>query len=365
MASGKRLITVIKEKFRRYIENNLLWVLFLVIVLYFILGGLAVELLYLAVYRFPDVTPAMTYINYWYTPTIGTLVLLVIVGAVIRKNHFILRSFLPEGVGRDHKVIVAEDTYEASQNNTVRNLLIGLLLGFLTNFCCILCAVIHGDLRFYPDFSAAMIPTFLYAFLMVFIQSSSEELWCRGYMYERILIHYPLWAAVLANGIFFGLIHIFNDGATVFAIAEIAVCGISYSLVRWYTGSIWMVMGIHTMWNFTQSFLFGLPNSGLVSEVSILHLDAMNGVSNLFYNYEFGVEGGTPSIIMDALLGIICLILAKRDGRLSELCMSYEKKAALAEEKAAIAQENAAEGNEDDRNREEPAETMHGNKRAR
>ena len=95
-----------------------------------------------------------------------------------------------------------EDSYEPSQENTVRNLLIGLLLGFLSNFVCILCAILHGDLKLYPDFSIGMIPTMLYALLMVFIQSSSEEFWCRGFLYERICIHYPLWVAVIVNGFF-------------------------------------------------------------------------------------------------------------------------------------------------------------------
>ena len=334
MASSNNIITGIKEKFHKYIENNLLWILFLMIALYVILGGLVSELLYRAVHSFLDITSAMTFINMWYTYTIGMVVTLVIVCAVFRKNHFILRSFLPAGVGKDHEVRVVEDTYEASQNNTFRNMLVGLLIGFLLNCLSVICAVIHGYLKFYLDFSAAMIPTFIYAFVMVFIQSSSEEMWCRGYMYERILIHYPLWAAVLVNGIFFGLLHVTNDGATVLAIADIVVCGISYSLLRWYTGSIWAAMGVHTMWNFTQAFIFGLPNSGLVSEVSIFHLDAMNGVSNLIYSYDFGVEGAVPAVILDGLLGIICLILAKRDGRLGELFMSYEKKAALAEKNA-------------------------------
>jgi hypothetical protein len=116
---------------------------------------------------------------------------------------------------------------------------------------------------------------------------------------------------------------------SVLAILDIAICGFSFSLARWYTGSIWMVMGMHAMWNFTQNLLFGLPNSGLVSEVSVFHLDAANGASNLIYDFEFGVEGALPAIIVDAAIGIVVLVLAKKNGRLGELRMSYEKKAAL------------------------------------
>ena len=61
------------------------------------------------------------------------------------------------------KILVVEDTYEATQENTAQKLLIGLLLGFLTNFACILCAMIHGDIKLYLDVSASMIPVFIYA----------------------------------------------------------------------------------------------------------------------------------------------------------------------------------------------------------
>ena len=253
-------------------------------------------------------------------------------------NFFILRSFLPKGVGKDHKILVVEDTYEATQENTAQKLLIGLLLGFLTNFACILCAMIHGDIKLYLDVSASMIPVFIYAFIMVFIQSTSEELWCRGFMYERINIHYPLWVSIIVNGIFFGLLHAFNPGVSVMAIVGIAICGVSYSIVRWYTGSIWIPMGIHTMWNFTQNLIFGLPNSGLVSEASIWHLDAVTGISNLIYDYSFGVEGAVPSLLMDGLLAIVIIVLAVRNGRIKELTMSREKEEKLKNEQALSAQ---------------------------
>ena len=64
------------------------------------------------------------------------------------------------------------------------------------------------------------------------------------------------------------------------------------------------------------------------SEVSIFRLDASNRTSNLIYDYGFGVESTIPAILADCTLGIVVLLLAKRNGRLGELFMSYEKKAA-------------------------------------
>ena len=330
-----------KKAFKRFKGNNIIWIIFLVLALYIFLSGL-LEAVFLKLVFSRKWSPAMTFILDNYAYTIVSVVVLVVVCLIIKKNRFILRSFLPKGWGKDHKVLVVEDTYEPTQNNTLRNLMYGFLLGFITNFTCIACAIAHGDIKLYYDFSASQIPMLLFGFLMVFVQSSSEELWCRGYMYERINIHYPLWVAVAVNGVLFGLLHSFNDGASVIGIIDIAVCGISYSLVRWYTGSIWTAMGIHTLWNFTQNFLFGLPNSGMVSEFSVFHLDAANGVSNLIYDYAFGVEGTIIAVLVDAALGIAVLLLAKKSGRLGELMLSYEKKAEIAAKKAEIAANDAA-----------------------
>ena len=99
----------------------------------------------------------------------------------------------------------------------------------------------------------------------------------------------------------------------------VIVCGLAFSVAKWYTGSIWFPIGIHTAWNFTQNLLFGLPNSGLVSEVSIFGLDAANARSSLMYDVNFGVEGAIPAVAADAILGIVCLILAATKGRLGEL----------------------------------------------
>ncbi len=321
------------KKFR-FTGNNLIWIIVLTLFLIVFFSGAFESLVYLILRDLSGDSPAMEFINVFYAPTIGSVIATVIVCWVIKKNRFILRSFLPKGMAKDHPILVIEDTYEPTQENTARNLIIGLALGFLSNFFCIACAMLHGDLIFTSAFTASMIPVLIYAFIMVFIQSTSEEIWCRGFMQERIMIHYPLWVAILANGLAFGFLHMFNDGASVLAIVDITACGISFALLRWYTGSIWAAMGIHAMWNFTQNFIFGLPNSGLVSEVSILRIDAANAVSNWVYSYEFGVEGAVPAVFIDIVIGVVILILAKRSGRLSELKLSYE---AIAAQKAQAA----------------------------
>ena len=84
------------------------------------------------------------------------------------------------------------------------------------------------------------------------------------------------------------------------------------------------------MWNFTQSFIFGLPNSGTPADISLFHLgEVLNTAGSLFYDPGFGVEGALPSLIVDLLIIAVILLLAKKNGRFNELFMSHEKKASL------------------------------------
>lgn len=290
--------------------NRIIWIVAVFAVWYLVIASYATLLGIPFGYLAKKASPALAFVTLYYTSVVWTIVVFVLFCIAFKKNRFILEEMLPP---------------KAKQ--IPGKLLTGILLGFLSNFFCILCALLHGDIKLYCDFSLSAIPVMLYAFISVFFQSASEEMWCRGFLYERINIHYPLWVAILLNGIIFGLMHIMNDGVTVLAIADIIICGITYSLLRWYTGSIWASFGIHTMWNFTQNFIFGLPNSGLVSEVSIFHLDAATGISNAFYSYEFGVEGAWPAVFIDFLLGAVIVFLGWRSGRIGEFLLSREDQA--------------------------------------
>ena len=289
------------------ITNRIIW-----ITAVFILGVLAGDLAAIGGLelfdRLTDIrSPAVVFIMDCYMCLAFSVLVFVLFCRFTRKNRFILEGMLPKN---DRKFLSRFG--------------VGVLLGFLSNFFCILCALLNGDIKLVWDFSISGIPVMLLAFIAVFFQSVNEEVWCRGFMYERISIHYPLWVAILANSVVFGLLHIFNDGVTVLAIVSIIICGIGYSLLRWYTGSIWTAFGIHTMWNFTQNFIFGLPNSGLVSEVSMFRLDAATAIDSLMYDHEFGVEAAWPALFIDSLIAIVIIVLACRNGRIRELTLSKE-----------------------------------------
>ena len=171
------------------------------------------------------------------------------------------------------------------KGNRIPELLIGLVIGFFMNGILIVFAMMHGDIHLYFD--------------------RFDFLSFRTYRGQYLL-------AALVNGVFFGLVHITNNGATPTAIIYIIVCGIQYSAMVYYFDSVWMAMGAHAGWNFTQSILAGLPNSGNVFPYSIFRLDAATATDSFFYNVGFGVESTVPAIIMGIMLTAVIVVIGRK-----------------------------------------------------
>ena len=205
------------------------------------------------------------------------------------------------------------------ENNGFKAMFLGLLIGFFMNGICVLATVMHGDIKLSFGLTISQLPIIFLALVCVFIQSASEEMWYRGFLYERIHANYPLWLAIIMSGLIFGFGHMFNKGVSILSVIEIMIIGLALAMAKWQSRSIWLIFGIHTGWNFTQNFFFGLPNSGVVSSVSVFNLDAVNASGKLFYDTDFGVEGAVSSLIIGLLLALVSFVLARKSDRLVEL----------------------------------------------
>ncbi|MBD5089274.1 MAG: CPBP family intramembrane metalloprotease [Clostridiales bacterium] len=193
----------------------------------------------------------------------------------------------------------------SAAGNTLGNFLIGIGMGFGLNGICILAAWLHKDIVLYYD---TFQPVYLLIiFIAVFVQSSAEELLCRGFLYQRLMRSYKSPAvAIVGNASLFALMHLLNDGVTALSILNIFVVGILFSFMVYYMDSIWCAMAVHTAWNFTQNIIFGLPNSGMVSPYSVFRLDASTANNSFAYNVGFGIEG---TLLADVVLILACICM--------------------------------------------------------
>ena len=87
--------------------------------------------------------------------------------------------------------------------------------------------------------------------------------------------------------------------------ADDIVVSVSYSFFVYYCDSVWLPMGAHMAWNYTQNILFGFSNSGFVSPVSLFKLDASTATNSFAYDVEFGIEATVIAVIV---LAICCLL---------------------------------------------------------
>lgn len=206
---------------------------------------------------------------------------------VFKSNHYIIDKITTKTKG-----------------NNISYLFWGLFIGFVLNGLCALIAMINGD--FTLRFSQFEIFRAFGLFFAVFVQSSAEELLCRGFMYQRLLksTNSPAFA-IIFNSLFFAALHLFNNGMSILPFYCILIFGVLASMLVYYFDSLWMVMGLHAMWNFTQSILLGLPNSGNNVPYSIFKIGS--SVKGSFaYNPIFGLEG---TILSCVLMTACCVAL--------------------------------------------------------
>ena len=222
-----------------------------------------------------------TMINYMVP--IGTWILFVVYMLVVKPDKPILQKLGTKAKG-----------------NTIKLFVVGLVVGFLMNMTCAVVAMLNKDIAVYFD-SVHPVKDIL-LFIAIFIQSSSEEMACRGFLYQKLRRSYrhPL-VAILGSSVLFGLIHIFNPGVNALAIISIILVGLFCALIVYYFDSIWLAMAFHTAWNYTQSILLGLPNSGTVFAFSIFKLDVASARNSFFYDVAFGVEATGFVIVVEAV----------------------------------------------------------------
>lgn len=229
-----------------------------------------------------------------YTYTFLMYILFIYIWIVVFFVIFIFKN--------NHYII--DKITNKSKGNNIAYLFLGLLIGLVLNGFCALIAMINGD--FTLRFSQFEIFPAIGLLFAVFVQSSAEELLCRGFMYQRLLksTNSPAFA-IIFNSLFFAALHLFNNGMSILPFYCILIFGVFASMLVYYFDSLWMVMGLHAMWNFTQSILFGLPNSGINVPYSIFKIGG--SVKGSFaYNPTFGLEG---TILSSVLMTACCVAL--------------------------------------------------------
>lgn len=141
-----------------------------------------------------------------------------------------------------------------------------------------------------------------------------EEMLFRGILFRWIEEFGGSWVALAITSALFGLAHIQNPGATWFSSFAIALeAGVLLGGAYMLTRSLWLPMGLHAAWNFTQGEVFGVPVSG--EAVHGLLKTKMSG-PQILSGGPFGLEASLICMLLATLTGIWFVWRAVKSGEL-------------------------------------------------
>jgi membrane protease YdiL (CAAX protease family) len=112
------------------------------------------------------------------------------------------------------------------------------------------------------------------------------------------------WTAAAIFSILFGLGHGKNPGESPIGLLSAGLAGMVFCFSLWRTGSLWWAIGFHTAWDWGQSFLYGVADSGTMIQHHLLATHPM-GKPIL----SGGTTGPEGSIFVIATLALVCLII--------------------------------------------------------
>ena len=190
-----------------------------------------------------------------------------------------------------------------------KNICIGLFLGLLQISIYVLLDMGRGVLGYSGISYGKFNLIFLAYFIGFFIQSTSEEVLVRGILTRVLSDKFGRKVAILLPSIFFGLLHLGNEGVTILSTLNTILVGIFFAKLLFYKENIMLTSGVHAGWNFSMAMIYGLNVSGFSGFDSLLNFKILN--YNL-YDEIYGPEGSIVVTFIEIISIFIIFYLERR-----------------------------------------------------
>lgn len=254
----------------------------------------------------------------WKEVGLGLLNLLAVV-LVIAAAQPMLHKYIPRFFGADNTdigagvlAVVVLATYvigsrlierripaELAANRAVPELAAGLAIGFLL-FAAVMAILFVA--RVYVPVGWGSTTRLLNGLFFAVLAGILEEILFRGLLFRLSSKVVGTWGALLFTAGLFGLAHLANKGATVSSSVAIALeAGLLLGAAYAATERLWLPIGLHVGWNFTEGSLFGMSVSGNSTTNGVLQ-GSLSG-SRLMTGGAFGPEASIVAVI-------VCLVAA-------------------------------------------------------
>jgi membrane protease YdiL (CAAX protease family) len=253
-----------------------------------LLVGLSIPVVLLALIRHWNTAGAL------YTILAMLVELIAFSGSIYLARRFLdRRSFASLGFKLDRRVLP--------------DLLVGIAITLGMMGLIYLSMSLLGWIRFtgfawqFDSLPVVLGQTMLYLLIFIIV-GWQEELLTRGYHLQTLASGINLFWGVLISSAVFGALHLGNPHATWISAVGILFAGLFLALGFIRTRQLWLSIGLHIGWNFSEGVVFGFPVSGTAS-YSLLRIHVSGPL--LWNGGAFGPEAGLivlPAILIGALL---------------------------------------------------------------
>ena len=92
-----------------------------------------------------------------------------------------------------------------------------------------------------------------------------EEFLVRGYTQFMLAQETGFWPAAIVLSFIFGALHLDNPGESLPGICGAVCIGLFFCLTLRRTGNLWFAVGFHAAWDWAESYLYSVPDSGQIA----------------------------------------------------------------------------------------------------
>lgn len=186
----------------------------------------------------------------------------------------------------------------------------GALIGAALYAACVLILIVLGMYRIEGLNSWTFV---IPAVAMALSSGVFEELLFRGVLFRSVEDMLGSWASLAVSSLVFGLAHLANPAGTLVGAIYISIeAGLLLAAAYMLTRRLWLSIGFHMAWNYTQSAIFSGIVSGAVSEPGLIRSNIRG--PEVLTGGSFGLESSLIAFALCTATGIVLLIMAMRRG---------------------------------------------------
>ncbi|HEX7285265.1 MAG TPA: CPBP family intramembrane glutamic endopeptidase [Candidatus Angelobacter sp.] len=137
-----------------------------------------------------------------------------------------------------------------------------------------------------------------------------EEFTLRGYALHTLAEGIGFWPAAIVLAVIFAWGHMGNSGETHVGVIATAVFALFAAATLRATGDLWLAVGAHAGWNWGQSFVYGVNDSGLQAPGHLLN--SHQAGPDWLTGGSVGPEGSALTLVLWAAMTIVILVLYRK-----------------------------------------------------